>query len=1108
MDSGQRAAADASPSTSSPTKLSDAPSDDDRLGRRPAARLLVAVVLTGAGILATTGAYALAVYLVDRFSQHTYTNQFTIWVFLVHVLTGVALLLPFLFLALAFIGRARGRADRRGVGSSVALLVAGIVAALAGVLLVQFDGWPQLPTGSFGRNLAYGLHLAAPLAAAAAYLLYRRSGPPVRWRWGFAWAVATGLFLLVVAGVHSRHPQQWNIAGAAAGADRFEPASTRTVDGKPIASSEFMIDESCRQCHADTYQDWFHSVHHFSSFNNPVYRFSVRETREVALKRDGNVRASRWCAGCHDPVPFLDGTFDNPDYDDVHDPTAQAGVGCAVCHSITHVNSTIGNGDYTIEAPQQYPFAGSSNAILRWVNYQLVKAQPDFHKKSMLKPLHRTSEFCSTCHKVSLPMELNHYKDFLRGQNHYDPHLLSGASGHGVRGFYYPPVAKAQCNDCHMPLKPSDDFASRVFDGSGTRKIHNHLTPGANTGVPWLASLERPQDADGLRAAVQTHTDFLRGTDPAGKDRALRIDIFGLKRGGAIDGELIAPLRPEVPALVPGETYLVEVVIRTLNVGHLFTQGTIDSNEVWVEFSAASGNRTIGGSGGLDGPNDSGQVDRWAHFVNGLVLDRNGNRINRHNPQDIYAAVYDHQIPPGAAQVVHYALQVPKDLTGPIELRVRLRYRKIDHEYTSYVMIQDHPEFRSLLRQAESIPQLLNRQPLAVARLLETGLDAVPRLPIVDLCEDRLVLPVAGLDNPASKQVSPIEPTWQRWNDYGIGCFLEGGGGLKRGELRQAEAAFRQLLTLDQSDAHAHAYTNLARVYLDEARLDEAADVLNRARTTDPPAAWWTVAWLTGAVNAQTGHLDEAIANFEQILDPRNQPRERKFDFTKDYSIIDELASVLFKRSQQETDRATREGLLRQAVERYESTLQLDREDLDAHYGLSQCFARLGDAAALPPAETGPVDHQGLGALARRFADAGLSNEQRLEAAAQLWRGIPQYEQRPAEPNRPKLHVWLDLVAACRPAFGSASDPLPEPKPGDAQLRRAAASLLGLLYRHTHEGFRPDENARDRTVRLYRQQHPAADHAAQAIVLYSLHPGSDSVLPGSKVKVVATEPQP
>ncbi len=60
------------------------------------------------------------------------------------------------------------------------------------------------------------------------------------------------------------------------------------------------------------------------------------------------------------------------------------------------------------------------------VNEQLVKAKPAFHKKTFLKDFHSEAEFCSVCHKVSLPYELNHYKEFLRGQNHYDSYLLSG----------------------------------------------------------------------------------------------------------------------------------------------------------------------------------------------------------------------------------------------------------------------------------------------------------------------------------------------------------------------------------------------------------------------------------------------------------------------------------------------------------------------------------------------------------------------------------------------------------------------------------------------------------------------------------------------------------
>src|SRR5262249_39238211 len=263
-----------------------------------------------------------------------------------------------------------------------------------------------------------------------------------------------------------------------------------------IRADVLMMDEYCQKCHQDIYEDHFHSAHKFSSFNNPPYRFSVRETRQVSLKRDRKTQASRWCAGCHDPVPFFSGAFDDPEFDDVTAPTAHAGISCTVCHAITHVNSPMGNADYTIEEPQHYPFARSTNGFLQWVNNQVVKAKPDFHKKTFLKPLHKTAEFCSTCHKVSLPVELNHYKEFLRGQNHKRgprpaetrnaTNLSARASGLGSSPSHSPPQAKTNCAECHMPLKPSLDFGSKEFDGSGERKVHHPLFPAANNGLPWL----------------------------------------------------------------------------------------------------------------------------------------------------------------------------------------------------------------------------------------------------------------------------------------------------------------------------------------------------------------------------------------------------------------------------------------------------------------------------------------------------------------------------------------------------------------------------------------------------------------------------------------------
>lgn len=41
-------------------------------------------------------------------------------------------------------------------------------------------------------------------------------------------------------------------------------------------------------------------------------------------------------------------------------------------------------------------------------------------------------------------------------------------------------------------------------------------------------------------------------------------------------------------------------------------------------------------------------------------------------------------------------------------------------------------------------------------------------------------------------------------------------------------------------------------------------------------------------------------------------------------------------------------------------------------------------------------------------------------------------------------------------------------------------------HRKLHERYRPDDNARDRAIAIHRRNNPAADHAAQSIVIYPL----------------------
>ena len=166
------------------------------------------------------------------------------------------------------------------------------------------------------------------------------------------------------------------------------------------------------------------------------------------------------------------------------------------------------------------------------------------------------------------------------------------------------------------------------------------------------------------------------------QDAKVRVDLFALRDGGTIDGPLLGPLRPLVPTLRRGHPYLVEVVVRTLGLGHPFSQGTADSNEIWVELVARDGDRVLGRSGGL-GPD--GTVDPYAQFINIYMLDRDGKHIDRRNPQDIFVPLYNKQIPPGRDRRSTSVSTCPGVLPGRSCSRPRLNYRKFDRQYMDHI---------------------------------------------------------------------------------------------------------------------------------------------------------------------------------------------------------------------------------------------------------------------------------------------------------------------------------------------------------------------------------------------------------------------------------------
>jgi len=116
-----------------------------------------------------------------------------------------------------------------------------------------------------------------------------------------------------------------------------------------------------------------------------------------------------------------------------------------------------------------------------------------------------------------------------------------------------------------------------------------------------------------------------------------------------------------------------------------------------------------------------------------------------------------------------------------------------------------------------------------------------------------------------------------------------------------------------------------------------------------PPAPAWTLAWYTALVDRERGNLDAAIAGLGALADTRFQTaRARGFDFSRDYRMLNELGRTLYERARQERGSArhtARLALLQRARARFEQVLEIDPENLTAHYNLALVFAELEQPA-------------------------------------------------------------------------------------------------------------------------------------------------------------------
>jgi Flp pilus assembly protein TadD len=317
----------------------------------------------------------------------------------------------------------------------------------------------------------------------------------------------------------------------------------------------------------------------------------------------------------------------------------------------------------------------------------------------------------------------------------------------------------------------------------------------------------------------------------------------------------------------------------------------VDAYDVWLEFKARDAKgRVLAWSGNVE-DDGRGPVNKGAHFYRSFQIDGAGNPINKRNAWQTRSVLYVRLIPPGAADTVHFRLPIPMDAVGPVTLETKLNYRKFTPYFTKVA-------FAGARKQGNASVDFDSR---------EYTFDStpVPVLPIVTLAA-------------ATAKIQVGEPEWapvirkqdrERWNDWGIGLLLQG-------DLKAAEYAFRRVT--EAEPGYADGWLNVGRALIQEGETDAARPFVEKALALQPDLARGH--FFQAMIQKAAGDYEGALRSLQRTVE--QYPRDRVAQ--------NQIGRILF------LDRRYRE-----AIQAFEKTLDVDPEDVQAHYNLMLCYKGL-----------------------------------------------------------------------------------------------------------------------------------------------------------------------
>lgn len=488
---------------------------------------------------------------------------------------------------------------------------------------------------SFGRRgtaIALGISLLLPLAP---------------WSLSTHWTDLThaGLFRFVEATPKDLYKTEAVPASYERpfGADPFAPARLSTPNQELVPERFLAKAQGCAYegCHTDIGKQWALSGHRHS--RNPFV-----EKGMAALAAEKGVAATRYCAGCHDPIALAAGEVQATGA-----PTTgvdNEGVSCLVCHAAAHVDAKPGNASLALGATPIFFERNIDKSAYLMVVLYLEDHKRELDRRGVIDDV----ALCESCHHHEVPGELNPHRPTITSR---------------VAEWRESPFARAEnaedrrdCRSCHMPPTP-ESYQSTEIAG------HRFLS--SNTALPAIYSGDAAYDAYAARN--------FRGVQQAKFTHAENLEWTQARLGAGIVELTLAPATDAPPG---GFAFTATVANR--GVGHGWPAGIPDLVDVWLQFEARDGGGDVVWSSGV--PDARGRVPDDAYRFGEDWFDDQGNRLTHHETWKLAEIRNERRIASGARDVARFDLPVPMGDAGPITIEARLRHRRFRRDFIDWVL--------------------------------------------------------------------------------------------------------------------------------------------------------------------------------------------------------------------------------------------------------------------------------------------------------------------------------------------------------------------------------------------------------------------------------------